>query len=177
MRPQTHLITSALLGTALYRRRPRRALLLTLGGVLLDIDHYLLYAIRSGQWNPIAAMSYDRWRYLPRTASDRRQRYGSLRSIFHRPWLTLPLIWGLAARWPAAQPAAIGVTLHLALDFPYLQLDWRVWRRAAGRCERCGAYGRRRRVIRLRSPRAGGARWALGNRAAWCQSCVREVYD
>lgn len=176
MRLQTHIMTSALLGAVLYRRHPSRAGLLALGGVLLDADHYLLYALRSGDWNPLGALRYDRWRHAPRDARDMRRRYGPLRSVAHQPWLTLPIAWGLSWRWPALRPAAIGVTLHLALDLPFMQLDGRIWRRAAGRCERCGARGRRRQIVYLLPPRHGGARWDAANRAAWCRRCVREVY-
>lgn len=176
MRLRTHILTSALLGAALYPRDPRRAALLVLGGVLLDVDHYLLYALRSGDWSPLGALRYNRWRHAPRSRTDRRSRYGSLRSIFHRPWLTLPLVWSVSARWAALRPAAIGITLHLALDLPYMQFDRRVWRRAGGRCERCGAPDRERRIIYLRAPRDGGARWALDNRAAWCIECRLAVY-
>ena len=176
MRLHTHLATSTMLAAALYRRAPLRAALLIAGGVLLDTDHYLLYALRSGNWNPLAALRYDGWRHAPRAAADTRQRYGSLRSIFHHAWLTLPLVWGISARCQILRPLAIGVTLHLALDAPFKQLDWRVWRRAGDRCERCGARGRDHRVIHLVPPRHGGARWALENRAAWCRPCVRAVY-
>jgi len=86
------------------------------------------------------------------------------------------LPWLLAWRWPAARPLATGVTLHLALDFHYLNLDWRVWRRAAGRCERCGRQGLERTISYVVPPRHGGARWSLDNRAAWCRRCRYAVY-
>jgi len=176
MRLRTHIITSAVLGAALYPREPRRAALLALGGVLLDVDHYLLYALRSGDWNPLGAWRYNGWRHMPRSTTDTRRRYGALRSIFHRPWLTLPLIWSISARWAAMRPAAIGITLHLALDFPFLQLDRRAWRRAGARCERCGAHAQKRRIVYILPPRYGGAPWTLDNRAVWCLDCVHEVY-
>lgn len=176
MRIHTHILTSAALGLALYRRRPARALLLLAGGVLLDTDHYLLFALRSGVWNPLSAWRYDRWRNTPRAAGDKRTRYGPLRSIFHQAQLTLPIAWGLAWRWPALRPLALGVTLHLALDLPFLRYDWRVWRRAQGRCERCGASQVPLDVVYLLPPRHGGARWALENRAVWCRPCRAAVF-
>lgn len=176
MRLRTHLVSSLLLGAALYPRAPRKAALLLAGGVLLDTDHYLLYALRSGNWNPLSALRYDRWRLLPRGADDTRRRFGPLRSPFHHARITLPLVWLAARRWPGLRPIAIGVTLHLALDLPFLHFDWRVWRRASGRCERCGASGVRLGVFYLLSPRHGGSAWALDNRAAWCDPCRRQVY-
>src|SRR3954466_12037195 len=116
MRLRTHILASALLGAALYPHARRKATLLLAGGVLLDADHYLLYALRSGDWNPLSALRYNRWRNQPIYAGDQRRRYGSLRSILHRARITLPLIWLLGWRWPALRPLAIGVTLHLALD-------------------------------------------------------------
>jgi hypothetical protein len=76
MRLRTHILTSALLAIALYPRTPRKAALLLAGGVLLDVDHYLLYALRSGNWNPLSALRYDRWRNQPIAANDRQRRYG-----------------------------------------------------------------------------------------------------
>src|SRR4051812_28395649 len=128
MRLRTHILTSALLGAVLYPRAPRKAALLLAGGVLLDADHYLLYALRSGK------------------------------SIFHTMRVTLPLVWLFGWRWPALRPLAIGVTLHLALDVSPLRLDWRVWRRADGRCECCGRLGLRRGINYVNPPRAGGSR-------------------
>jgi hypothetical protein len=172
MRLRTHILTSALLGAALYSRAPRKAALLVAGGVLLDVDHYLLYALRSGNWSPLSALRYNRWRKQPITVGDRRRRYGSLRSIFHTARVTLPLVWLFGWRWPALRPLAIGVTLHLALDISPLRMDWRVWRRAGGRCERCGRTRLRRGVYYVNLTRAGGSRWALHNRAAWCYDCA-----
>jgi hypothetical protein len=171
MRLHTHILTSALLGAAIYRRAPRKAALLLAGGVLLDADHYLLYALRSGNWNPLVALRYDRWRNTP-SADDARPRYGSLRSVLHSVRFTIPLVWLLGWRWPALRPLAIGVTLHLALDTSPLRLDWRVWRRAEGRCERCGRRGIKRGVHYVIPPHKGGSRWAIENRAAWCYDCA-----
>jgi hypothetical protein len=175
MRLRTHLIASALAGMTIYSRAPRRAALLVFAGVAVDLDHFLLYALRSGDWSPIGAMRYDRRRGRTIRAGDTQPRYGSLRSVLHRAALTIPLAWLLAWRWPALRPLALGFTLHLALDLSLLNFDWRVWRRARGHCERCGVGGLELRIYYRRSPERGGARWALGNRAAWCQACSREV--
>jgi hypothetical protein len=175
MRLRTHLLTSAALGLALYRRAPYRAALLTIAGVAIDLDHYLLYALRTGDWSPFGAARYNRWRHQRPRRGDTRPRYGSLRSVAHRPLLTLPLIWGLALRWSWARPVAFGLTLHLALDIPPLNLDWRIWRRSRGRCERCGVSGLRRDIHYIIPPERGGRRWEPANRAAWCGPCARQV--
>ena len=176
MRLRTHLITSALTGIALYPRTPRQAALLTLAGVLIDGDHYLLYALRSGDWSLPGAIRYNRRRNQPIRAGDTRPRYGPLRSILHNATLTVPLAWLLSWRWPALRPLAAGLTLHLALDTALpLSLDWRVWRRARGRCERCGVGGVSLGVYVVRPSQRGGSFWALDNRAAWCHGCAQRA--
>jgi hypothetical protein len=159
---------------ALYPRRPHKALLVILSGVLVDIDHYLVYAHRSGDWSLIGALRYERRRSRPIRPGDTRPRYGPLRSIIHRPTLTLPLLWLASALWPALQPVAAGVSLHLALDAPWpFLLDWRVRRRSKGRCERCGVAGLELGVYHKLRPRDGGSYWAAANRARWCNTCAR----
>jgi hypothetical protein len=175
MRLRTHLLASALAGIALYPRAPRRAALLALAGVAVDLDHFLLYALRSGDWSPLGALRYDRRRGRRIRPGDTRPRYGSLRSVLHRAALTIPLAWLAAHRRPALRPLAIGVTLHLAMDISLLHFDWRVWRRARGHCERCGIGGLELGIYYLVLPDRGGPRWSLENRMAWCKACSREA--
>src|SRR5689334_9024586 len=131
MRLRTHLLVSVVAAITIYPRAPRRAALLALSGVAIDLDHYLLYALRSGDWSPVGAVHYYRRR---NRRGDTLPDYGPLRSIVHRPELTIPLVWLLAHSWPALRPLAVGVTLHLLMDMSPLRFDWRVWRRARGRC-------------------------------------------
>jgi hypothetical protein len=175
MRLRSHLLASALAGIALYPRSPQRAALLVLAGVAVDLDHYVLFALRSGEWNIFGALRYDRRRGRPIRPGDTRPRYGALRSIVHRAALTIPLVWLMAHRWPALRPLATGVTLHLAMDLSLLHFDWRVWRRARGHCERCGIGGLGLGVYYRLPPDRGGARWSLQNRVAWCETCSREM--
>jgi hypothetical protein len=176
MQPHTHLVASALLGLAVYPRSPKRAVIVALSGTLIDIDHYVLYALRSGDWNPIGALRYNRRRRYPIRPGDTRPRYGPLRSIVHHIPLTVPVIWLLAWAFPHLRPTATGVTLHLAMDFPWsMSFDWRVWRRAQGRCERCGRGDRRRDIYHVIIPKRGGDYWAPENRAAWCEQCAKAV--
>jgi hypothetical protein len=175
MRLRTHLLTSTFTGLLLYPRKPVQAALVAFSGVAVDLDHYVLYALRSGDWSLIGALHYDRRRSKPIRAGDTRPRYGPLRSIVHRARLTLPLVWLLARRWPALRPIAVGISLHLALDLSPLGFDRRVWRRARGHCERCGVGGLGLGVYYLTSSERGGSRWSPDNRAAWCQTCAREM--
>ena len=177
MRLRTHLLAATLAGVALYPRSPRRAALVVLGGVAVDLDHYLLYALRSGDWSLVGALRYDRRRGQPRRPGDTHPRYGALRSVIHHATLTLPLAWAIAGRYPALRPLAAGVTLHLAMDVSPLRFDWRVWRRARGHCERCGIGGLGLGVYYILPPYRGGARWSLDNRVAWCEACARAMHS
>ncbi|NWG22558.1 MAG: hypothetical protein HXY39_19805 [Chloroflexi bacterium] len=177
MRFRDHLLAAAVTGLALYPRAPQRAALMALGGVALDIDHFLLYALRSGDWRPSGALRYDRRRHRPPRRGDTRPRYGSLRSVAHQPLATLPLAWLAALCWPALRPFVAGITMHLALDLHLPDHDWRVRRRAQERCERCGVAGLPLTVHYIVHPHRGGNRWSAGNRALWCSLCAREAYE
>jgi hypothetical protein len=111
---RSHLAVAAAVGLALYPRHPRRAALTALSGVILDVDHALLYAMRSGDWSIDGALEYERRRHTRIRPGDTRPRYGSLRSIAHQRWLTLPVLWLLALAWPGLRPVATGLTTHLA---------------------------------------------------------------
>jgi hypothetical protein len=175
MRFRTHLLIAAAAGAAIYRRQPLRAALVAVGGVALDLDHFVLYALRSGDWNPFGALAYDRRRKRAPRAGDTRPRYGSLRSSLHRVEIALPLLGLLCARRPALLPFAIGMLIHLLLDQHPPHFDWRAWRRARGRCERCGVWGGAREVYFLVSPARGGDPWSLANRGVWCGACARAI--
>jgi hypothetical protein len=150
--------------------------LLALGGVAIDIDHFVLYAWRSGNWSLTGALDYDRYRHMGIHPGDTRPRFGSLRSVAHEPQVALPIVALLAFAWPFLRPFALGITLHLALDIHVPHYDWRAWKRAAGRCERCDMPGLEREVYYRVSPRRGGDRFGLENRVVWCTACARDVY-
>jgi hypothetical protein len=116
MRLRTHLWTSTLTALLLYPRKPLPAVLCTSAGVLIDLDHFLVYAWRTGDWNLVGAIGYNRYRHCTIAPGDTRPRYGKLRSWLHQPLLVLPAIWMLARRRSALRPVAQGLTLHLALD-------------------------------------------------------------
>ena len=164
MRFHEHLAAGALLALIRHRRDRAAALTCIAGAVLLDLDHYVLYAWRSGDWSPLGAWRYDRYRNHPPQPGDTRPRFGSLRSWLHRPWLAVPLWLLLAAGVPRARPFVAGMLLHLLLDTHWPQFDRAAWRRAAGRCEYCGSAHFERDV------------YAIGSsRAVWCADCARAV--
>ena len=176
MRLKEHIIASAALGALLYRRDWRRAALTAAAGVLVDLDHIALYVARSGDLSPGGALRYNRWRHQRPVPGDNRPRFGSLRSVLHRPALTLPLLWLPALRYHWLRPIAAGATLHLLLDLQALNLDLRVWWRAAGRCQGCGVAGLHREIYQIAATRHGGAPHAAANRAALCRPCALTLY-
>jgi hypothetical protein len=106
MRFRSHLLASAAAGLALYPRSPRKAALVAVSGCVLDVDHYVLYALRSGDWNPLGALRYNRRRTRRIRPGDTRPRYGPLRSVLHRKRLTIPLVWLAGCHRHHAAPAA-----------------------------------------------------------------------
>lgn len=165
MRFRTHLITSALAGLALYPRRPGRAAALALAGTLVDFDHLLLYAARTGDWSVTGALRYDSYRHRQIRPGDTRPRYGSMRSWLHMPWLLLPPLWAAASRRPALRPVALGLSLHLFLDHWDLPLQLAARARAGGRCDMCG-----RRGLRLAVHRSG--RLGSYSYRVLCRACA-----
>jgi hypothetical protein len=143
MRFRTHALTSAIAGAALYPRSPLRAAALLLGGTLLDVDHFVLYALQTGDWSVTGALGYNRYRHDPSKAGDSRPRYGTLRSWLHNPLLLLPPVWALAARRPLMRPVAIGLSLHLLLDYIWWPRYTLAFQRAGRRCEACGRSDRK----------------------------------
>jgi len=164
MHLRTHLLTSSALGLALYPRRPTRLAALVAAGALIDLDHLVLYALRTGDWSVVGALRYNRYRGRRYTAGDTRPRYGSLRSWLHTPWLALPLAWAWAGACPAARPLALGLSLHLLLD--HVDLPWRLQARlrAGGACQSCGRRGAPLSVYRF--GHAARARYL-----ALCRAC------
>ncbi len=137
MHIRTHAQASLITGLILYPRSPCRMLLLVAGGVLIDLDHFLLYAIRSGDWSISGALVYDRYRHFRPEPGDTRPRYGRMRSWLHDPRM-LPISLLLAWHWPVLRPLALGLFLHLCLDHfdlpQRLLLRWKY----RGCCMYCG---------------------------------------
>jgi hypothetical protein len=168
MRFGTHLVTAAIAGFVQYPRSPLRVAGVVAAGTLIDLDHWVLYALRTGDWSLAGALNYDRYRYRPGGAGDNRPRYGSLRSWLHLPFLVLPLGWLAAYLWRPTTPLALGLTVHLVLD----NVDWPMqhWLlvRAGHRCQHCGRFGPRLHILTVRY---GGA-W---HRSVVCRVCADRV--
>lgn len=164
MRFHEHVISSALLAVVLYRRQPACAAVLLAGGVLIDADHYLAYGSQTGDWSLSGVRRFARYRGRIPVAGDTLPRYESLRTRLHQPLLTLPLLWWAARFGQLWRALAIGVSLHLLLD--YLAWPWAAAAvaRAGGICPYCGRRRQLEAVIERRDGRP--QRWA-----AACRSC------
>jgi hypothetical protein len=160
---RTHALLSAVAGAALYPRSPLRVAALLIGGTLIDVDHFVLYALQTGDWSPAGALVYNRYRNSPGGVGDTRPRYGSLRSWLHNP-LMLPPMWVLAAARPLLRPLAIGLTLHLFLDYIWWPRYALAFRRSGRRCEACGRANRKLTVHWRRD-------WGEPEMRTLCHSC------
>lgn len=168
MRFRTHALASAVAGAALYRRSPLRAAALLMGGTLLDIDHFVLYALQTGDWSVTGALSYNRYRHVLTRAGDNRPRYGTLRSWLHNPALLLPAVWALAVARPSLRPVAIGLTLHLMMDHIWWPRYALAFRRAGRRCEACGHSDRKLTVHWRRD-------WGEPQLRTLCRACFERA--
>ncbi|NNJ10091.1 hypothetical protein EKD04_007105 [Chloroflexales bacterium ZM16-3] len=164
MRFRTHAITSAIAGVALYPRSPLRATALLLGGTLLDVDHFLLYALQTGDWSVAGALTYNRYRHDPGIDGDTRPRYGPLRSWLHNPILLLTPGWVAASRHPAIRPIMIGLSLHLLLDYIWWPRYTLAFWRAGKRCASCGRSDRKLTVYWRRA-------WGEPEMRTLCRPC------
>jgi hypothetical protein len=162
MRTRTHLISSIALGLALYPGRPLQSGVVAAAGTLVDLDHLLVYVFHTGDWSVVGALRYDAYRHRDQGWGDTRPRYGSMRSWLHRPELSLPLFWTLAARWAWLRPLTYGLSLHLLLDHYDAPLRMILELRARRICPHCGNPSRERLVV-YRS------RWRY---QIACRSCI-----
>lgn len=174
MHLRTHLWTSLVTGVALYPRNPRKAALVAMSGVLIDYDHILLYALRSGDWSISGAMRYNHYRYLVPHPGDNRPRFGQLRSYLHHP-LVILLINALGYRQVWFRPIAAGMTLHLLLDHLTLPLQWLAVWRAHGRCQHCGVMGKPLQAQRIHSRQPFTVLCKECERAFWLGSAERRT--
>ncbi len=168
MNLREHLFASTVLAVSMYPRHPLAAALLIVGGVVIDLDHLVLYICRTGDWSISGALHYNRYRNRLPWPGDNRPRYGSLRSWLHQPLLALPPLWALVRRWPQLRPFAIGVTFHLILDHIPLPFIWLAYLRSGGHCSNCGSS---QRIAVYRRPRRHDGRMAW---IALCQRCAEK---
>lgn len=165
MRFRTHLLGSLAAGLALYPRRPARLAAFVAAGTLIDLDHLLLYSLRTGDWSAVGALRYNAYRHRRARPGDNRPRFGPLRSWLHDPLLMASLCLAGAQALPGLRPVALGLGLHLLLDYAPWPAFAAERLRARGACRSCGRAGGRLYVVRMR-------RDGRRSSTALCRSCA-----
>jgi hypothetical protein len=164
VRVRDHIAVSTALTALLAPVAGRAALGLWAGGVLIDADHYLWFAMRRRRMSPAAAVRFFDEADPPRHVATR---------ALHSPPAVLALAI-LAARRHALLPVALGVGGHVALDARHdARMDAA---RAAAlarddfSCRACGARGPDVGT-HLRSQPALLPSYAARHHVALCASC------
>ncbi|MGH2367255.1 MAG: hypothetical protein ACRDI2_03570, partial [Chloroflexota bacterium] len=121
MLPSHHMAATVALALPLAKRGWGLPALAAFGAaaVLIDVDHYLSYAWRTGDLSPWRAYAWHRgqvgkWRW------QLRLRRPALLIEPHRPFhpiVALALLCLLATRWPVLGPIACGAVFHRFLDY------------------------------------------------------------
>jgi hypothetical protein len=135
MRVRDHVAISSAGAALLYPVVGRAVVGGWVASILIDADHYLWFCLKHRSVNPAAAMRFFNQPEAPQDAETR---------ILHNP-LALSIAIMLAARRRNVLPVAIGMTLHVALDW-YHEMRMDATRNAAlerdgFRCQSCGANG------------------------------------
>ena len=104
MRDHVAITTAA--AAVLYPLVGRRALGVLAGGVLIDCDHYLWFAVRHRSLNLASAVRF---------FNDGKAPASQATKVFHSPFaISLALLIG--ARRRAVLPVALGMAMHVAMD-------------------------------------------------------------
>lgn len=124
MLPSHHALAATLAAVPLARRGWPALHLAAFwsGAVLIDVDHYLSYALREGDWSLRNAYRFHRGRVPPFRRWGFRPRAPSLWAEAHRPFHPLAVLaaaFALGARWPLVRALAWGMILHRATDYLY----------------------------------------------------------
>lgn len=144
MHPVWHVLVSTGVGWAVRRRTGRFPRLWWAASSFTDIDHYLWYALKTADWDPLRAWF---------GARDEHLRVGQRNLPLHR-WRLIVLLMLLGSRYAAPRAIGRGLFFHRILD--ELSRWWpriRYWRRrnryyrhwyivaerAGYRCQACGA--------------------------------------
>jgi hypothetical protein len=115
MKLASHLIlTAPLVGFAAIQGGILPAALLYGGAVLIDVDHFIFYALRTGRYNPIEMFSWYDQADKHCTSSS----YYGL-NIFHTAEV-FALISVAASFWPVLSWLLLGMGFHFILDIIWL---------------------------------------------------------
>ncbi len=132
MRVRDHIVLSTAGAALLSRWAGRGALGFWAGGVLIDADHYVWFALRRQRLNPLAAVRFFNEPHPPQHAATR---------VLHSP-VALLAVFLLGGRHRQLLPVALGMGLHVALDEHHearmSKARAAALRRDAFSCQACG---------------------------------------
>lgn len=115
MKLLSHLtLTAPLAGITAWQAGIEPAAWLSVGAVLIDVDHFIFYAMRTGRYNPCEMFSW--YEHSDRHCTPTSY-YGL--NIFHTAE-AFALISLAAVYWPAFSWLLLGMGYHLLLDIIWL---------------------------------------------------------
>ena len=115
MKTWVHFVFSLALAAVLYPIFNWRALLILLGGVFVDIDHYFWYAYRYKRFNIFECYKY----YITIHENRGFEKHSGSLLIFHTVEFLLAVV-ALSFYSEYALAFAIGFILHCAMDLTFL---------------------------------------------------------
>lgn len=133
MRVRDHVVLSTTAAALLYPRLGRSVMGAWAASILIDVDHYLWFAVRNRSLNPSAAV---------RSFNSARSQEHSETRMFHHPAVLMGLLLAGARRRALLLPA-LGMTFHVGLDVYHRARTARARAAALERdrftCQVCGA--------------------------------------
>jgi hypothetical protein len=106
VRVRDHVAVSTVAALLFAPRQREAALGLWAGGVLIDVDHYLWYAVHERRLNPAAAVRFFNDADAPRDSETR---------FLHSP-IVLFVVLLACLRWSRFFPVLVGMVAHVGLD-------------------------------------------------------------
>jgi len=132
VRVRDHVALSTAAAALLYPRLRRSVLGPWAASILIDVDHYLWYAVRNRRLNPVEAV---------RTFNSAASTEHSQTRLLHHP-AVLATLWMVSRRSRAVRLVALGMTFHVGLDTYHRARTARARKAALSRdrltCRVCG---------------------------------------
>lgn len=115
MTPLAHVsYTTPLTALIAWQAGPEPAACFTFGAILIDVDHFIFFVLRTGRYSPLEMLAWFRKNDKQCTANS----YYGL-NIFHAVE-TFMLVAIAASYWPVLSWLLLGMGFHLLLDLIWL---------------------------------------------------------
>jgi hypothetical protein len=133
MRVRDHIALSTAAAAVLYPPLRRSVFGAWAASILIDVDHYVWFAVRNRRLNPVVAVRSFNNAQAPQHSETR---------LLHHPAILMTLLL-LSSRWKAIRLPVLGMTFHVGLDTYHRSRTARARAAALGRdrltCQVCGA--------------------------------------